>query len=163
MFRPPVSGFVTNLYVIMVPLILGVATGRWPSPLVGIGVVIVVGGLALLSLYGKMGFGLGDALTLIADAVLAVHILAVGHMSTRMKRDRLVQLQLSSVCAVLGLICASSFRASRSFPGWSATREQCCGPASWRHRRLHADGPRSSDTTRDTARLAHEPGSRVRA
>jgi len=117
---PAVSGFVTNLYVIMVPLILGVATGRWPSPLVGIGVVIVVGGLALLSLYGKMGFGLGDALTLIATLFWAVHILAVGHMSTRMSAIALVQLQLS-VCAVLGLICAFVFERPVLFPGWSAT------------------------------------------
>jgi drug/metabolite transporter (DMT)-like permease len=117
---PGVSGFLTNLYVIMVPLILGLATGRWPSPLVWTGVVIVIGGLALLSLYGHLGFGWGEVLTFVATIFWAVHILAVAHMSSRMSAIALVQLQLS-VCAVLALLFAFTLERPTLFPGWGPT------------------------------------------
>jgi drug/metabolite transporter (DMT)-like permease len=117
---PGVSGFITNLYVIMVPIILGLLTRRWPSPLVWIGVVVVTGGLALLSLYGKLGFGAGEILTAVATIFWAVHILAIGHMSTKMSAIALVQLQLT-VCAVLSLIAAFAVEQPTLFPGWEAT------------------------------------------
>jgi drug/metabolite transporter (DMT)-like permease len=117
---PGVSGFLTNLYVLMVPLILGLTTGRWPSPLVWVGVLVVVGGMALLSLYGQLGFGLGEVLTLLATIFWAVHILAVAHMSSRMSAIALVQLQLT-VCAVLGLASAFAFEQPVLYPGWQAS------------------------------------------
>ncbi len=61
---PGISGFLTSLYVIMVPIMLGLGLGRWPSPMVGEGVIIVVGGLAVLFLHGSLSFGLGETLTL---------------------------------------------------------------------------------------------------
>ncbi len=117
---PGVSGFLTNLYVLMVPLILGVATGKWPSWLVWLGLLVVIGGLALLSLYGQMGFGLGEVLTLLATVFWSLHILAVAHMSSRMSAIALVQLQLS-VCAVLALIATFAFEQPALYPGWEAT------------------------------------------
>jgi drug/metabolite transporter (DMT)-like permease len=115
---PGMSGFITNLYVLAVPLMIGIATGRWPSPLVGVGVVVVVGGFAVLSLYGRLGFGLGEALTLAAVVFWSLHILAVGHMSARMSAIALVQIQLA-VCAVLSLIFAFVFEHPVLFPGWA--------------------------------------------
>ena len=117
---PAVSGFITNLYVIMVPLILGLTTGRWPSPLVGVGVLVVVGGFAVLSLYGKLGFGLGEGLTLAATVFWALHILAVNYVSVRISAIAFVQLQLT-VCAVLSLASAFLFETPALFPGWQAT------------------------------------------
>lgn len=116
---PGISGFLTNLYVIIVPLILGLATGRWPSPMVGIGVVVVVGGLSVLSLYGKLGLGWGEILTVVATVFWAVHILAVAYASNRISAIAVVQLQLT-VCAVLSLACAFIFESPVLFPGWEA-------------------------------------------
>jgi len=116
---PGLSGFLTNLYVIIVPIMLGLATGRWPSPMVWVGVVIVIGGLALLSLYGQMGFGWGEILTLVATIFWAVHILAVAYASVRISAIALVQLQLT-VCAILSLACAFIFEQPALFPGWEA-------------------------------------------
>jgi len=120
MTSPGVSGFLTGLYVIMVPLILGLSSGRWPSPLVGVGVVVVVGGLALLSLYGHIGFGWGEALTLIATLFWALHILGVDYGSTRISAIAFVQLQLTT-CAVLSLICSFIIERPILFPGWAPT------------------------------------------
>lgn len=117
---PGVSGFLTGLYVIMVPVILGLFTGRWPSPMVAVGVVVVAGGIAVLSLYGRLGFGWGEILTLLATIFWALHILGVGHVSQRISAIAFVQLQLST-CAVLSLITAFAVERPALFPGWGAT------------------------------------------
>ncbi|MCL5735890.1 MAG: DMT family transporter [Actinobacteria bacterium] len=120
MTSPGISGFLTSLYVIMVPLLLGLVSGRWPSPLVGVGVIVVVGGLALLSLYGRMGFGWGEGLTLLATLFWALHILGVDYGSNRISAIAFVELQLGT-CAVLSLICSSIIERPGLFPGWGAT------------------------------------------
>jgi drug/metabolite transporter (DMT)-like permease len=117
---PGVSGFLTSLYVIMVPLILGLFTGRWPSPMVGVGVVVVAGGLALLSLYGRFGFGWGELFTLLATIFWALHILGVGYGAARTSAIAFVQLQLST-CAVLALISSFAIERPALFPGWGVT------------------------------------------
>jgi drug/metabolite transporter (DMT)-like permease len=117
---PGISGFLTSLYVLIVPLMLGLVTGRWPSPMVGLGVVVVAAGLAVLSLYGQAAFGLGELLTLLATIFWALHILGVGYASTRVSAIALVQLQLT-VCAVLSLACAFPIERPELFPGWEAT------------------------------------------
>jgi drug/metabolite transporter (DMT)-like permease len=117
---PGMSGFLTSVYVILVPLMLGVVIGRWPSLLVWTGVVLVMGGLAVLSLYGRVGFGWGEGLTLLANVFWALHILGVGYACTRYSAMALVQLQLA-VCAVLALIAAFAFERPTLFPGWEAT------------------------------------------
>lgn len=117
---PGISGFLTSLYVIMVPIILGLFLGRWPSPMVGLGVVVVVGGLAVLSVYGTLTFGLGEVLTLAATVFWALHILGIDYASTRISAIALVQLQMA-VCAVLCLVCAFIFERPALFPGWEAT------------------------------------------
>ena len=114
---PGVSGFLTSLYVIMVPVFIGVATGRWPSPMVGVGVVVVVGGFALLSLYGHLAFGWGEIFTILATIFWALHILGVAYGSNRLGALAFVQLQLTT-CAVLSLIGAFAFEHPPLFPGW---------------------------------------------
>jgi drug/metabolite transporter (DMT)-like permease len=118
MTSPGISGFLTGLYVIVVPLMLGLFWGRWPSPLVGVGVIIVVGGMALLSLYGHMGFGWGEALTILATIFWAAHLLGVDHGSTRISAIAFVELQLAT-CAILSLICSFAIEQPVFFPGWA--------------------------------------------
>ena len=116
---PGVSGFLTGLYVIMVPVFIGVATGRWPSPMVGVGVVVVVGGFALLSLYGHLAFGWGEIFTILATIFWALHILGVAYGSNRLGSLAFVQLQLST-CAVLSLAGSFAFEHPPLLPGWPA-------------------------------------------
>ncbi|MCX8033539.1 MAG: DMT family transporter [Thermoleophilia bacterium] len=116
---PAISGFLTNLYVILVPLILGIFTSRWPSPLLAVGILVVSAGLTLLSLYGSLKFGLGEILTLLGTIFWAVHVLGVGYASRRVSAVALVQLQLTT-CALLCLACAFAFEQPDLFPGWRA-------------------------------------------
>jgi drug/metabolite transporter (DMT)-like permease len=117
---PGVSGFLTSLYVIMVPVLIGLGTGRWPSPMVGVGVVVVVAGFAALSLYGHLSFGWGEIFTLLATIFWALHILGVAYGSTRVPTLAFVQLQLT-ICAVLSLAGSFIFEQPAIFPGWAAT------------------------------------------
>jgi drug/metabolite transporter (DMT)-like permease len=117
---PGVSGFLTSLYVIMVPIFIGLYTGRWPSPMVGVGVIVVVAGFAVLSLYGHLTFGWGEIFTLLATVFWALHILGVAYGSTRLGALAFVQLQLTT-CAVLSLVGSFIFERPALFPGWSAT------------------------------------------
>lgn len=117
---PAMSGFLTNLYVIIVPFFVGVFTGRWPSPVLALGVVVVAGGLSLLSFSGSLVFGLGEILTLLATIFWALHILGVGYASSRVSVFALVELQLA-VCAILCLACSFAFERPTLFPGWEAT------------------------------------------
>ena len=114
---PGLSGFLTGLYVIFVPLILLVFTGKWPSPLLAVGVVVVVGGLALLSIYGELGFGWGEVITVFGAVLWATHILAVAHGTPRISAVAFVELQMI-VCAVLSLLTAFVFERPQLFPGW---------------------------------------------
>ena len=117
---PGVSGFLTGLYVIMVPMFIGVATGRWPSFMVGVGVVVVVGGFAVLSLYGHLAFGWGEIFTILATIFWALHILGVAYGSNRLGTLAFVQLQLAT-CAILSLVGSFAFERPALFPGWAAT------------------------------------------
>ncbi len=117
---PGMSGFLTGIYVLVVPIILVIFTGRWPSPLLIVGVVAVVGGLAVLSVYGSFGFGWGEILTLLATIFWSVHILGVDHASRRMSIIALVELQMI-ICAVLSLAVSAVFEGPMLFPGWEAT------------------------------------------
>jgi len=117
---PGLSGFLTSLYVIVVPLILVLFTRRWPSPLLALGVVVVVAGLAVLSIYGSFGFGWGEILTLLATVFWALHILGVSYGSIRISTIAFVELQMATV-AVLSLITAFAFERPVLFPGWEAT------------------------------------------
>ena len=114
---PGISGFLTSVYVVMVPLMLGLLTKRWPPVLVWVGIAVVMGGLAVLSIYGKMGFGWGEGLTLLANIFWALHILGVGYACTRYSATALVELQLG-ICAVLCLFSAFVFEHPALFPGW---------------------------------------------
>lgn len=116
---PGVSGFLTSLYVIMVPIFIGLWTGRWPSPMVWMGVVVVTAGFAVLSLYGQLAFGWGELFTLLATVFWALHILGVAYGSTRLNAVAFVQLQLTT-CAALSLAGAFIFERPALFPGWEA-------------------------------------------
>lgn len=117
---PAMSGFLTSLYVIVVPLILVVFTRRWPSPLLAFGVIVVMAGLALLSIYGSFGFGWGEILTLLATLFWALHILGVAYGSSRISTIAFVELQMATV-GVLSLACSFIFEGPALFPGWGAT------------------------------------------
>ena len=128
---PGVSGFLTSLYVIMVPIFIGLATGRWPSPMVGVGVVVVVGGFAvLLSLYGHLAFGWGEIFTLLATIFWALHILGVAYGSTPAGRARLRAVAADHLRRALADRVVH-LREAGALPGLAGHWAPSSGPGSW--------------------------------
>lgn len=77
------AGFITSLYVVLVPIILLLA-GR--KILFGemLGAVLAVAGLYLLSFSDRMELSYGDGLVLIGACVWAGHVLCIGWFSPKM-------------------------------------------------------------------------------
>lgn len=96
------AGFITSLYVVLVPLIM-VVLGRKILLGEALGAVLAVFGLFLLSFTDDFNLAPGDGLELIGAFVWAGHVLCLGKFSPRM--DSLVLgTGQALVCAVFGLL-----------------------------------------------------------
>lgn len=96
------AGFITALYVILVP-ILGLFLGKKVRPLVWFCVVLSVVGLYLLCMAGPARIGSGDLLVLLCALVFSLHILAIDHFSRRVDSLKLSCFQF----LICGALCAS--------------------------------------------------------
>ena len=72
------TGFITALYVILVP-ILGLVLGRRPNIRIWIGAVIAIVGFYFLCIKEGFSIAFGDILVFICALLFAVHILVVDH------------------------------------------------------------------------------------
>jgi len=98
------AGFITGLYVIIVPL-LGLLWGHRPGWGGWLGACLATGGLYLLSVTGVMTFAPGDLWELAGAFFWAAHVLLLSWLSPRMNGIRLACVQYA-VCALLSLIGA---------------------------------------------------------
>ena len=98
------GGFITGLYVIIVPVI-GIFLGQRVNAGVWIGAPLAVIGLYLLSVTESFSFAPGDAWILACAFVWAVQVVTVGWLSPRIDSIVLAVGQ-SFVCAFLSLIVA---------------------------------------------------------
>ena len=98
------AGFITGLYVILVPL-LGLLWRHRPGLGGWIGAALAVGGLCLLSLNEHFSIARGDALVLAGAFAWAAHVLVISRLSPRLPSTALASFQFG-VCAVLSLFVA---------------------------------------------------------
>ncbi|MBC8163297.1 MAG: DMT family transporter [Roseiflexaceae bacterium] len=98
------AGFITSLYVPLVPLFAIVFLRQWPSALAWLGVAISLSGLLLLSLNDQLtlALGRGEWLMLGCAVACALHIVAVGKYAPQADPIRLTVVQL----AITTLLCA---------------------------------------------------------
>ncbi len=101
------AGFITGLYVILVP-ILGLAVGERTRTATWLGAVLAVVGLFLLAVTDRFTIATGDLLVLAGAIFWAVHVLLIARFSPRTEPVRLAALQFA-VCAVLSLAGALVF------------------------------------------------------
>ncbi len=115
---PAKSGFITGLYIVLVPLLLAAVYRRAPGLSEWIGVVLATIGMGLLTLTTtSFEVGFGEALTVVCAFAFAVHILLLGHYSKTMPTEWLTLLQIGT-CAVVGLATFSIFESP--FVRWSS-------------------------------------------
>jgi drug/metabolite transporter (DMT)-like permease len=95
------AGFITGLYVIIVP-VLGLFLKRRPGYRTWLGAGVAVTGLYLLSVAGRLTISRGDVLVLISAFAWAAHVIVIGRLSPRMDNIALACLQFAT-CSVLSL------------------------------------------------------------
>ncbi|MBN1859168.1 DMT family transporter [Candidatus Bipolaricaulota bacterium] len=98
------AGFITGLYVILVPL-LGLLRGHHAGKWVWLGSVSAAVGLYFLSIAGALRIELGDALLLGSALGWAIHVYLVGWLASRV-RPLIVAIAQFTICGVLSLIIA---------------------------------------------------------
>jgi drug/metabolite transporter (DMT)-like permease len=98
------AGFITGLYVILVPL-LGLLWRHRPGLGGWLGAAFAVGGLCLLSVNENLSIALGDALVLAGALAWAAHVLVISRLSPTLPSTTLASFQFG-VCAGLSLLVA---------------------------------------------------------
>jgi drug/metabolite transporter (DMT)-like permease len=93
------AGFITGLYVILVPL-LGLLARQRTAANTWLGAVLAVAGMFLLTATERFAIARGDLLVLIGALFWAGHVLLIGRYSPRTEPVRLAALQFA-VCAAL--------------------------------------------------------------
>ncbi|GGI91477.1 DMT family transporter [Halopseudomonas pertucinogena] len=98
------SGFITGMYVILVP-IFGLFIGMRSGAGTWAGAVLAVAGMLLLSVTADYRIASGDLLQLASAACWAIHVLLVGMLASRYDPVRVSFVQFA-VCAVISLLLA---------------------------------------------------------
>ena len=97
------AGFITGLYVVLIPLFMAFMWREWPRPAVWIAACLSVLGLFLLSTGGQMQLNPGDVLVLVSSIFWALHVILVGKMVQRVGVVQLAIVQYL-VCGLLSLL-----------------------------------------------------------
>ncbi len=103
------AGFITGLYVVMVPL-FGLFLGHRAGLGTWAGVVAAAVGLYLLSVNEDFSIAFGDVLELIGAVFWAGHVLLIGRLSPGMDSTDAVKLAATqfSMCAFLSMLAAGA-------------------------------------------------------
>lgn len=101
------SGFVTALYIVLVPL-FSLFLKQKPGRRVWISVAVAVAGLYFLCVSGEFTVGLGDLSLLACAAFFAVQILGIDHLAGELDEIAFTALEFA-VCGVLSAAGALAF------------------------------------------------------
>ncbi|WP_415903936.1 DMT family transporter [Neptuniibacter sp. QD48_55] len=115
------AGFITGLYIILVPII-GLALGQTTNINTWLGGLFAVLGLYVLSFRDLSAINFGDILELLGAACWAIHVLLIAKLAPKLDNLRLAIIQFL-VCAVCsGLVAmtieSDSFTLNNAFNSW---------------------------------------------
>lgn len=98
------AGFITSLYVVLVPVI-GLFLGHRHGLSLWIGIGLAVAGLYFLTVTESFTMGRGDLLVLIGALFWAIHVLWIGHMARRASALRIACIQFAT-CSAASFLAA---------------------------------------------------------
>ncbi|MGI6118484.1 MAG: DMT family transporter [Bilifractor sp.] len=116
------SGFVTALYIILVPVISRILFRKKCSPLVWAAVALAVAGFFFLCVRKGFSINKGDLITLCGSCFWALHILSVDHFVQKTNG-----IQLSCVQMIVSGIGSAVVAGLAETPSWSSI-VACTGP-----------------------------------
>ncbi len=105
------AGFITAMYIILVPL-LGIFAGKKVGLRIGVSVVIAVAGLYLLCMTESLRLEAGDILVLLCAVVFSFHIMVIDHFSPLVDGVKMSCIQFLT-CGILCGICMFLFEAPK--------------------------------------------------
>lgn len=112
------SGFLTGLYVIMVPLLAVVLFRQWPHPAIWPAALLALAGIWFLSGGEITTLTTGDWLTVLCAAFWALQLIYIGRHANDTGRPVTLAVVQFAVCSILGLLIAFTFEKI----DWSAVR-----------------------------------------
>ena len=115
------SGFITSLYIILVP-IFGLFLKRRVGPWIWCSVLLALIGLYLLCGGGTFSIGIGELLTLGCAVAFSFHIMFIDHVSARVDGVRLSCIQFFVVAVISAIMMFLT-----ETPDWNAIK-QCWLP-----------------------------------
>jgi drug/metabolite transporter (DMT)-like permease len=99
------AGFITGLYVVLVPLFVALGRRRWPRWTTALASLLATAGLFLLSGMGRFRIAPGDGWVLVGAGLWALHLLLIGSLAPRVDVLRLSVIQYLA-CGVLATALA---------------------------------------------------------
>ena len=102
------AGFITGLYVVLVPIFLTVFWKKLPGLTSWAASLLAVAGMFLLSVDDSSGLSLGNGLELAGAVMWALHVIIIGNLAKRTNGLRLAFTQYI-VCGLLGTILGLIF------------------------------------------------------
>ena len=102
------AGFITGLYVVLVPLFLALGWRQRPHGLAWGASLLATTGLFLLSTDGKLILAPGDGLELLGAMLWALHVILIGRLAGQADALRLAFIQFL-VCGLLSAACGLGF------------------------------------------------------
>jgi drug/metabolite transporter (DMT)-like permease len=113
------AGFITGLFVAIVPVMQMVVWKRWVGARAIIGVVLAVGGLFLLSGAGSGSLHLaGDSLVFLCAVSFSAHIIATSRFASRHDTMWLTLVQLSAVAVITSVLSVGGAVLGLAQPLW---------------------------------------------
>lgn len=109
------AGFITGLYVVLVPLFLALVWRQWPRWSTWVASLLAAMGLFLLSAVEQLALAPGDGLELVGAVFWALHVILIGRLAGRVDVLRLALMQYL-VCGSLSLAAGWMFESSTA-PG----------------------------------------------
>ena len=109
------AGFITGLYVVLVPLCLALVWRQWPQWSTWAASLLAAAGLFLLSAVERLALAPGDGLELAGAFFWALHVILIGRLAQRVDVLRLALIQYL-VCGLLSLTAGLVYESSTA-PG----------------------------------------------
>jgi drug/metabolite transporter (DMT)-like permease len=99
------AGFITGLYIVIVPLLLALVWRQWAAWSNWLGAALATTGLFLLSVQAGFQLAPGDKWVLLGALVWALHVIAIGQLAPGRDPLRLALVQYA-VCSLLSIPAA---------------------------------------------------------